>query len=98
MKTITQIIYPTFALFTLACFAPAQQARAVCQEGCLTNDNTVLGDDALLNNTAGFNNTAIGPGALFDNTNGFDNIAIGSVALRLNTSGSNNTAIGVSTL
>src|SRR2546425_2134600 len=35
----------------LACFALSPYARAACQEGCLTNQNTVLGDDALLNNT-----------------------------------------------
>src|SRR6266480_550326 len=50
----------------LACFALSPQARAVCQEGCLTNGNTVLGDDALLNNTS-VNNTAIGFNALFFN-------------------------------
>src|SRR2546423_10140311 len=53
----------------LACFALVPQARATCQEGCLTNGNTVLGDDALLNNT-GTNNTATGSGALSANTIG----------------------------
>jgi hypothetical protein len=33
----------------LVCFALAPQAEAVCQDGCLTDANTVLGDDALLN-------------------------------------------------
>ena len=46
-------------LSVLASFALAPQARAVCQEGCLTNNNTVLGEDALVNNTGVFN-TAIG--------------------------------------
>jgi hypothetical protein len=36
---------------------------------CLTNENTVLGEDALLNNS-GFNNTANGFNALYSNTGG----------------------------
>jgi hypothetical protein len=39
----------------LTCFALAPQARATCQEGCLTNSNTVLGDDALFNNSGNDN-------------------------------------------
>jgi hypothetical protein len=69
------------------------QARATCQQGCLTNDNTVLGDDALLNNTA-TDTTAIGFNALFSNTTGYSNTAVGSSALSNNTVGGNNTAIG----
>ena len=34
----------------LACFALSPQVRATCQQGCLTDENTVLGEDALLNN------------------------------------------------
>src|SRR2546421_9133910 len=67
-------------------------ARAVCQEGCLTNENTVLGEDALLNNT-GFFSTAIGWQALRSNTTGSWNTAIGDSALASNT-GSDNTANG----
>jgi hypothetical protein len=77
----------------LACFALSPQARAVCQEGCLTNQNTVLGDDGLLNNT-GMSNTAIGASALFSNTTGGFNTANGNQALQNNTTGSNNTANG----
>ena len=94
----------------LACFGLSAQARAVCQEGCLPDQNTVLGDDALVNNT-GTENTAVGDDALFSNTAGFSNTAIGhrtlgsnitgnfntavgTVALDFNTTGSNNTAIG----
>jgi hypothetical protein len=77
----------------LACFALSPQARATCQEGCLTNQNTVLGEDALLNNT-GDSNTAIGFGALVSNTTGFQNTAIGNEALEFNTTGLWNTAIG----
>jgi uncharacterized coiled-coil protein SlyX len=78
----------------LACFALSPHARAVCQEGCLTNQNTVLGDDALLNITTGNNNTAIGFNALFSNTTGIANTATGVNALLNNTTGNENTANG----
>ena len=81
----------------LACFAPSPQARGTCQQGCLTNDNTVLGDDALLNNTASFN-TAIGFEALQQNTSGGGNTATGYIALLYNTTGSNNTVTGADAL
>src|SRR5438552_2694838 len=83
--------------FVLAWLAISPQARAVCQEGCLTNQNTVLGDDALLNNT-GVNNTAIGFEALFSNTTGGGNTATGSDALYSNTTGDSNTATGATAL
>jgi hypothetical protein len=73
-------------------FALSPQARATCQEGCLTDQNTVLGDDALLNNF-GSDNTAIGFNALLINTDGSDNTAIGDSAL-FNNDGSFNTATG----
>ena len=76
-----------------ACFALSPQARATCQQGCLTNENTVLGDDALLNNT-GANNTAQGFSALDGNTSGSGNTAIGDQALLNNLTGNNNTAVG----
>ena len=96
MKAITNITCPAFALFALACFALSPTARAICQEGCLTNDNTVLGDDALLNNT-GFDNTAVGSEALEFNVTGGSNTAVGFDALWLNTS-SFNTAVGTAAL
>jgi trimeric autotransporter adhesin len=77
----------------LVCVALVPTARAVCQDACLTNLNTVQGDDALLNNT-GTSNTAIGDSALSSNTGGSFNTAIGALALRENTGGSSNTAIG----
>jgi Chaperone of endosialidase len=77
----------------LAYLALSPQASATCEEGCLTNSNTVLGEDALLSNT-GANNTAIGFDALSSNTIGSDNTATGSSSLRLNTTGDNNTATG----
>src|SRR5256886_4828557 len=86
-------------LITLAfaCFALSPQARATCQNGCLTNENTVLGDDALLNNS-GSANTAIGFEALFSNTTGTGNTAHGWSSLHSNTTGLNNTATGGSAL
>jgi len=82
----------------LACFVLSPAARAACQEGCLTNDNTVLGEDALLNNTFGDSNTAVGFNALFDNTTGSFNTANGSEALSVNTTGFGNTATGFDAL
>ena len=84
-------------MLALAYFALSPQARATCQEGCLTNGNTVLGDDALLNNT-GINNTAIGSQALFGNTIGDFNTANGDSALFSNTTGFANTANGFEAL
>ena len=81
----------------LACFALSPQARAVCQEGCLTNQNTVLGDDALLN-TTGNDNTAIGFNALLSNTSGSFNTSTGMDSLYSNTTGSSNTATGFQAL
>src|SRR5215831_9166642 len=98
MKTIPNITYPVFALFALGCLALAPQARATCQEGCLPNGNTVLGADALISNTTGFENTATGAGALFYSTAGYANTANGASALLLNTNGNDNTAVGDSAL
>src|SRR5207237_1230031 len=79
----------------LVSFALSPTARAVCQEGCLTSNNTVLGEGALLNNTGVFN-TAVGFGALFSNTTGNYNTATGIAALSgyLPSTGNHNTAIG----
>jgi Chaperone of endosialidase len=87
-----------FLLIPLVCFALSPQAEAVCQQGCLTNENTVLGDDALINNTFSFGNTAIGSSALANSTIGVDNTAVGFGALANNTSGNTNTAIGAGAL
>ena len=88
---------PAFAVFAFACFALSPQARAICQGGCLTNFNTVLGEDAL-NVNAGSANTAIGYTALLANTTGGNNTATGTNALEHNTTGSGNTATGVNAL
>src|SRR5437016_1835988 len=81
-------------VLAFAWFALSPHARATCQEGCLTNNNTVLGDDALLNNTTGHDNTATGFDALLHNMIGSNNTANGSNALFSNTTGSMNTATG----
>jgi Chaperone of endosialidase len=98
MKTTTSITYLAFALFAFAYFALSPTARAVCQEGCdLTNANTFLGDDALLDHS-GVSNTAVGSSALKNNLNASWNTAVGVEALLSNTIGDDNTAVGVGAL
>jgi hypothetical protein len=80
-------------VLTLACFAFSPQAQAVCQDGCLPNFNTVLGENALLNTTGG-SNTAMGAFALNINTTGGGNTATGEGALEFNTTANDNTANG----
>src|SRR5216684_1035941 len=84
--------------FVLACFALSPTARAVCQEGCLTSFNTVLGEDALFSLTTGEENTATGYQALYFNTTGNFNTANGASALFSNTTGFGNTATGSAAL
>src|SRR5262245_58853184 len=83
----------TATVVVLSYLAVSLSARATCQEGCLGNENTVLGDFALLNSTGGAN-TAIGSNALFSNTTGSNNTATGSDALNNNITGNENTANG----
>ena len=94
MKT-TVLLFCTVLAFLSVSVAP--QAQATCQEGCLTNQSTALGEDALLNNTS-IDNTGIGFNALFSNTGGSFNTATGYVALRFNTAGFANTANGAAAL
>src|SRR6516162_306457 len=82
----------------LTCLAVGPQARATCVEGCLTNNNTALGDGALVNDTTGGDNIAIGVEALFANTTGTYNTATGFGALEFNRAGSSNTATGLQAL
>ena len=85
---------PLLVAFALACFTLSPPARAqLCRSGCVSGFNTVLGEDAFLNNT-GANNTAIGAHALESNTTSSNNTAIGCDALFSNTTG-NGTAIGM---
>src|SRR5262249_21947082 len=81
----------------LACFALSPQAQAACQDACLTNSNTVQGNDALISLTTGILNTAIGEDALYSDTNGGENTAIGAFALQ-NNDGFFNTATGADSL
>src|SRR5437764_11126762 len=97
MKTITNIIYPAFALFAFACFALSSTAQAQVSpppDGGYPNQNTAEGDNALFDLTTGTDNTAIGFQALFSNTAGYFNTATGSSALSSNTTGFLNTATG----
>jgi uncharacterized coiled-coil protein SlyX len=103
MNLLTQFksttILPVLIALMLVCFALPPHARAVCQQGCdISNENTFLGDDALINNTTGPGNTAIGALVLFDNTTGNDNTALGLAALSFNRTGNDNTAIGSNAL
>jgi hypothetical protein len=82
----------------LACFALSPVARATCQEGCDTNEDTILGDDALFSLTTGADDTAVGFNALYSNTTGTGNTAHGEDALYSNTTGNNNTAVGAAAL
>src|SRR5436309_2209947 len=79
MNPLTQskntTILPVLIALTLACFALSPKARAQCQEGCLPDQNTVLGAGALIHNTTGFGDTAMGFNALFSNTTGLSNTA-----------------------
>ena len=94
MRALTNIIHPMFALFACAMLMLSAQARATCQEGCLTNQNTVLGDDALASSPTGTGNTALGFNALMDDTTGQENTVVGYRAQPNNVSGSHNVALG----
>jgi len=83
-----------FIPLALAWLALSPQAQATCQDACLTNNNTVQGDGALLNLTTGTDNTALGFNALLPDTIGVGNTAVGSQALVSNTTGGVNVAIG----
>jgi hypothetical protein len=94
MRTLTNTLHPMIALFASAMLMLSLQARADCQEGCLTNQNTVLGDGALASAPTGTANTAIGFSALQDDTTGQENTAVGNRSQPNNVSGSRNVALG----
>ena len=85
-----------FFLIALICalFAVPLTAHAVCEEGCLNGEHTVLGEDALFSITTGTENVALGYEALHDTTSGLNNTATGHSALHRNVVGFNNTANG----
>ena len=97
MKTITNIIYLTFALFAFACVAllPAPNAFGVvpAPDGGYPGFNTAEGQNALLHLTTGTANTAVGWYSLFSNAEGSFNTATGAGTLLFNTA-DNNTAVG----
>jgi hypothetical protein len=95
MKTTIRLFPIVFAFLSVTI---SPQARATCQDGCLTDNNTVLGDDALINVTLGIDNTAIGFQALQFDTIGTENTAVGYLTLNQNTSGNANTAMGFDAL
>jgi len=94
MKTLTNVIYPAFAL---ACFALLPAVYAQCPSHCDANANTAFGANALLTNTTGLQNTAVGVDAL-ENSNADSNTAMGAGALQINTTGNVNTAMGLDAL
>jgi len=61
-------------------------------------NNTLVGNDSLLNNINGYYNSAFGHQSLFENTTGYYNSAIGMQTLRSNTQGYFNTAVGTGSL
>ena len=95
MKTITNIIYPAFALCAFACFAflPGAQAVTPASDGCYSNFTTAEGCNALNSLTTGLGNTGLGWYALFLDTTGNFNTGVGAGALDLNNADSN-TAVG----
>jgi hypothetical protein len=95
VKTTT---LPLFTMLMLTCFALSPRAQAACQNGCLENRNTALGDDALITVTSGISNTAVGNAALKTNRGGDGNTATGRLALSSNTNGKSNTATGMAAL
>jgi hypothetical protein len=101
MKTITNIIYPTFALFAFACFAlsPAPNAFGVvpAPDGGYPGFNTAEGQNALLHLTTGTANTAVGWLSLENVTTASFNTGVGAGTLVLN-SGDQNTAAGAGAL
>jgi hypothetical protein len=88
----------TLFLIPVLVLAIAPIGRAECREGCLPNQNTVLGEDALLSNTTGTGNTGIGFNSIFASTEGINNTAVGGSSLFSNTTGFDNTAIGYQAL
>jgi hypothetical protein len=78
---------------TVATFSLAPLIYGQCPQICDGNENTALGQSALVNNLTGMNNTAIGFQAL-QNSNANGNTAAGYQALKSNTSGTFNTAYG----
>jgi hypothetical protein len=87
MKTISNTIYPAFALFALACIAVLPKAHAVNPppDGGYPGFNTAEGQNALFSRTTGTYNTAAGWFSLRALTGGAFNTAIGAATLLAST-------------
>src|SRR5690242_19114349 len=92
MKSNCTIVITT-VIFTLSPLIYGQ-----CPEICDDNENTALGQSALVNNTNGMNNTAVGFEALSSNTTIGEQTALGAFTLANFTTGSGNTAVGYQAL
>jgi hypothetical protein len=99
MTRMTNIIYPAFTVFALACFAllPGAQAVSPAPDGGYPGGNTAEGQNALFGLSSGTYNTAVGFFSLRSDTAGNFNTAIGAGALLLNM-GDENTATGAAAL
>jgi len=99
MKQITNIVYPTFAVFALACFAlsPEAQAIVLAPDGGYAGGNTAEGENALLSLTTGTYNTALGLYSLLSDSTGNFNAGVGAGTLLVDTA-DENTATGAAAL
>ena len=70
----------TILVMTAVIFSLSPLIYAQCPEICDGNENTALGQNALINNTIGLRNTGVGFQAL-QNNNGNSNTAAGVQAL-----------------
>ena len=100
MKTIKNIVQPTFVAIAFVCFALLSKVQAVMPppDGDYPGGNTAEGDRALFNRTIGTYNTAVGFLSLDNNTTGNFNTAVGAATLLLNNGATENTAIGAGAL
>lgn len=108
MKTITNMIYLTYALFAFACFAllatPNAFGVSPPPDGGYAGFNTAEGQNALFGLTTGVANTAVGWFSLKSNTDGSFNTGVGAGTLLFNIGnqgageGIENTAIGAAAL